>query len=96
MQGKFKPAAEQKTVPVYFKNVRCEPLDFIRYTILESLQSWAILELDFVGALVLEIVLVENLKERTVATLRMLAIAVVTNFNILVVSISKVLSRAHP
>lgn len=96
MEGKIKPVYEPKPVALYFKNVRRGLLELIRSSLRECLLSWAILGLDFNGTSVLEISLDERLKDRTVATLKMIGIMVIQNFDILAAAASKSKSGELP
>lgn len=83
VQGNFKQIYEPNPTALYFKNVRRGPLGLVRNALRESLPSWALLGLDFVGASVLEIITDEKLKDRTIATLKMMGITVIPGFDIL-------------
>lgn len=83
IEENFKPLVKPTPTVVYFKNVRRGPVGRIRTALRECLPSWAILGLDFVGASVLEIVMDGKLKHRTVATLRMMGIMEIKDFDIL-------------
>lgn len=96
IQGKFKQLVELRPIAVYFKNARRVPHSLIRQALHASLPSWAMLRLDFIGSSVLEVSMDEKLKDRAVATLKMMRIAMIPNFNALDASVSRPRAGKQP
>lgn len=74
---------EPSPIAVYFKNVRRGPIGAIRSALRESLPSWALLGIGFVGGSVLEIVTDNRLKARLIATLKIMGIEELAKFDVL-------------
>lgn len=71
-----------KPVAAYFKNVRRGPIGTLRKALRDCLPAWALLGLCFVGGSVLEIITNQRQKDRLTATLRMMGISEIPNFDI--------------
>lgn len=71
-----------KPIGLYFKNIRLGSLGMIRKALRECLPSWALLGLDFVGSSILEVVTDQNLKDRVVATMKLIGIAHIPKFDV--------------
>lgn len=74
---------EPKVEAVYFKNIVRAPIGRVRAALRESLPSWALLGLSFVGGSVLEILTDKRLKPRLVATLKVMNVIEINDFDIL-------------
>lgn len=79
----FKPLVRPTTIAVYFSKVRRGLVGRIRKALRECPPSWTTLRLGFVGSLVLEVVMDGKVKDRTVATLKMIVIMEINDFDIL-------------
>lgn len=83
IEDKYKQTQEPKPCALYFKNIRRGPLGAIRHALRECLPSWALLGLDFVGSSILELVTGQNLKHRVIATMRMMGIEEIKDFDVM-------------
>lgn len=59
---------------LYFKNIRRGPIGALQTAVRQSLPSWALLRMAFVGGTVLEIATDYQLKQRLIATLKFMGI----------------------
>lgn len=88
--NKSRVVREPIPMAVYFKNVRRGPIGTLRSALWESLPSWALLSIGFVGGSVLEIITDTRLKARLVATLKIMGIEELAKFDVLQGGIRKV------
>lgn len=80
---KIRTIRQPKPMAVYFKNNRRGQIGTIRRALRESLPLWALLGIGFVEGSVMEIITDTNLKERLIATLKLMGIAEIPGFDIL-------------
>lgn len=83
IQNKCIELQKPKVTPLYFKNIKRCRIGGIRAALRETLPSWAVLGLSFVGGSILEVLCDEKLQRRLVYTLALVNIRQVKNFDVL-------------
>lgn len=83
-------------VGVYFKNDRRGPIGILRRALRESLPAWALLGIGFVGGSVLEVVTDRRMKPRLIATLHLMGILELPNFDIFTNATKKSTNNHRP
>lgn len=73
---------EPQPTAAYFKNIKRGPIGTIRKALREWLPRWALLRISFIGGSVVESITDWRVKDRLVATLEMMNITEVKDFNI--------------
>lgn len=74
--------AEPNLIPVYFSNVKRGPINVLRKALRESLPSWSVVGLSFIGGSVLEVLTDRRLKDRLVTTLQAMGLKEIINFDL--------------
>lgn len=80
--SKLRTTRQPDPTAVYFKSIRRGPIGSIRRALRQSLPSWALLVISFVGGSVLEIVTDIQLEERLTATLKLMGIEQIRKFDL--------------
>lgn len=77
---------EAKTVAVYFENIKSDPIGGIQNALTLSLPGWALLALGLLGSFVLKVISYIRLKQPIFATLSLLCIVDIPQFEIYAVT----------
>jgi len=94
-QAGVRAKKEPRVTAVYLKNVQGGPIGTVRRSLRESLPSWALLGLSFLGGSILEVVTADAQKARLVHTMRLMGIQELTAFSIFDDSLKKLKSGIH-
>ena len=77
----FKPKVVPRPVPSYFGRISRGPLGALRKALRKCLPGWGVLGISFIGSSVCEILADVRLKERLVATMKLLGFPKLEDFN---------------
>lgn len=95
-QGILRASLQPHPTALYFTSIRRGPIGVLRAALRQSLPSWALLGISFVGGIFLEIITDHQLADRFIAILEMLEITMIPNYDIYSQITKRTVPRTKP
>ena len=89
LENKCITVEKPNIIPLYFKNIRRCRIGVLRAALRQSLPSWAVIGLSFVGGSILELLCDSKLEHRVIHMMKVVNIRQVKGFNILTDGVKK-------